>query len=217
MKNQFLNFKSRRMKLISVILTRKLLMTGFFMLMITFVNARVFWNRFDVSAGSNNTVVLAWNVTEYNNKSFIVQHSVDGNDWEDIAIIQSKNSAESITDYSYTHINKLSGKQFYRLKDLDIDTKTIGLSPVKTLMLENNKQAVTIWPNPAINHIQIANDNTATYTNAKVIDLTGKMMIEKKLDANTNEIAVSELPAGIYIVKVENNKGQSHMQKIVKQ
>ena len=205
------------MKLISPILTKKLLITSFFMLMITFVNARVFWNKFDVGVNNDNTVVLTWNVTEYNNKSFIVQHSINGNDWEDIAIVQSKNSAESMTDYSFTHRNKLSGKQFYRLKDIDIDTKATGVSPIKTLMLENNKQAVTIWPNPATNHIQIANDNNAAYTNAKVIDLTGKTMIEKKLDANINEITVSELPTGIYIVKIENNKGQSHMQKIVKQ
>jgi Secretion system C-terminal sorting domain len=205
------------MKLISAILIKKMFTTGLCMLMLTGVNARVFWNKFDVTISNGHTVILTWNVTEYNNKSFIVQHSINGTDWEDITVIQSKNSPESMTDYSYTHFNKLSGKQFYRLKDFDIDTKSIGTSPVKTVMLINDNQTVIVWPNPATSRIQIANDNGNTYTKVKVIDLTGKMMIEKKLGANINEIALNELSAGIYMVKIENNKGKSHTQKIVKQ
>lgn len=205
------------MKLITAILTRKLLMSGVFMLMVTLVNARVFWNKFDVTANNGATVVLTWNVTEYNNKNFIVQHSINGTDWEDIAIVQSKNSLESMTDYSYTHRNKLNGKQFYRLKDIDVDTRSIGVSPVKTLVLENNEQVVSVWPNPATNYLNIANDKDINYTKVKIFNLTGKTMIENKLAAGVNKIPVSKLPVGTYIVKIETNKGESHTQKIVKQ
>ena len=215
------------MKLISTLFTKQTSLVALFMFMVTFTNARlatsaanfrVFWNKFEVTKTNDNTVVLTWNVTEYNNKTFSVQHSVDGLKWEEIALIQSKNSAESITNYSYTHTNKLNGKQFYRLLDIDVDRGSTGFSPVKSLVLKNDKQAIAIWPNPATDHIVITNtDNNDMYTKARIFDLTGKVMSEMKLVSNTNKIAINELPTGTYIVKIENTNGTSYSQKIVKQ
>jgi hypothetical protein len=215
------------MKLISTFFTKKTQAVALLILMGTFTNAhqasaadlrRVFWNKFEAVVKGDNTVVLTWNVTEYNNKSFRVQHSVDGTNWEDIAIVQSKNSAESMTDYSYTHINKLHGKQFYRLQDIDVDLGSTGPSPVRTLILKIDNQAITIWPNPASDHILIANnDKGDLYTKARIFDLTGKVVTESNLKPNVNEIAINKLPAGTYIVKIENSKGTSYSQKIAKQ
>jgi len=215
------------MKLISTFITKKALAATLLILMVAVTNARltslnnkfrVFWNKFEATASTDNTVILTWNVTEYNNKTFLVQHSVDGINWEDIAIIQSKNSAQSMTDYSYTHKNKLNGKQYYRLMDIDIDLSYTSFSPVKTLTLKNTNQGITIWPNPAADHIVIENDDKSNlYTKATIFNLTGKMMIEKTLSSDGNEISINELSPGTYIVKLENNKGVSHSQKIVKQ
>lgn len=215
------------MKLISTLFTKKATLVALFMVLVTFTNAgtvssaayfRVFWNKFEVVATNDNKVVLTWNVTEYNNKTFSVQHSVDGIKWEEIALIQSQKSAESITNYSYTHNNKLSGKQFYRLLDVDVDHGSSGFSPVKTLVIENEKQVTAIWPNPAVDHIVISNkDNSDMNTKARIYDLTGKVMAEVKLGPNNNKIAINELPTGTYIVKIENTKGASYSQKIVKQ
>jgi hypothetical protein len=214
------------MHLISTFCLKRATAVGLLLVMMTFTYARssapvdtrrVFWNKFEVIETNNNTIVLTWNVTEYNNRSFIVQHSVNGTQWEDIALVQSKNSAESMTDYSYKHINKLGGKQFYRLKDIDVDYGTTGFSPVKTLIRKNAMQVVAIWPNPVTNLILISNDNSNPYTKAKVFDLTGKVMMERKLEPDVTEIPVTELAAGTYIIKIENNTGAAYTQKIVKQ
>jgi Secretion system C-terminal sorting domain len=215
------------MKLISTLFTKKTQAVALLMLMIMFANARttsttemrrVFWNKFEAIVTNENTVVLTWNVTEYNNKSFIVQHSVDGIKWEDIAFVQSQNSAQSMTDYTYTHNNKLRGKQFHRLQDLDIDSRTTGFSPVKTLILSNDKLVIAIWPNPATDHIVVANSKASdVYTKVKLFDLAGKVVSEKKLGPDINEIAINELTPGTYIVKLETSKGTSCSQKIVKQ
>ena len=215
------------MKLISTFIAKKALAVMLVILMVVFTNRllaspvaefRVFWNKVEATVVDDNTVVLTWNVTEYNNKTFVVQHSTDGIKWEDIAIVQSKNSAESMTDYSYTHRTKLIGKQYYRLKDIDIDISYTSYSPIKTLMLKSNKQDITIWPNPATDHILIENnDKSNLYTKATIFNLTGKVMLEKKLNNDTNEITINELSPGTYIVKLENSKGISQSQKFVKQ
>lgn len=195
---------------------RKIALALFTIALINSTEARVFWNKFEVTAGSDNTVTLNWNVTEYNNKSFIVQHSINGADWEDISIIPSKNSTETMTDYTFTHINKLNGKQFYRLKDFDIDTKSITTSPIRTLVL-SNRQTLLVWPNPATNYIAIQNDNSGSYTQASIYDLAGKLLIRQKLSPNINQVTVSALSAGIYLVRIENELGLAQTQKIVKQ
>jgi hypothetical protein len=195
---------------------RKIALALFTIALINNTEARVFWNKFEVTAGSDNTVTLNWNVTEYNNKSFIVQHSINGADWEDISIIPSKNSAETMTDYTFTHINKLNGKQFYRLKDFDIDTKSITTSPIRSLVL-SNRQTLLVWPNPATNYIAIQNDNSGSYTQASIYDLTGKLLIRQNLSPNINQVTVSALSAGIYLVRIENELGLAQTQKIVKQ
>ena len=121
------------MKLITVLITKKAKALTIFIVLALAAHAgvshasgmrRVFWNKFEVVVTEKNDVVLTWNVTEYNNKSFRVQHSTDGIKWEDIALVQSKNSGESMTDYTYTHPNRGKGKHFYRLQDIDDEMAT---------------------------------------------------------------------------------------------
>jgi len=215
------------MKLISIFFTKKTLAVALFILIITFTYARtastvdmrrVFWNKFEANLTDDNTVVLTWNVTEYNNKKFLVQHSMNGIDWEDIAMVSSKQNTQPMVDYSYTYINKLSGKQYYRLMDLDVDVNSTGYSPVRTVISKYVQQSITIWPNPATDHIIVANsDNKNLYTKASIYNLTGKLVAESKLGSENNEIAINQLPAGFYMVKIENANGTCYSQKIVKQ
>ena len=44
------------------------------------------------------------------------------------------------------------------------------------------------------------------YTRASIFDLTGKIMMETKLETNSTKIAVDKFPPGIYIVKLEGDK-----------
>ena len=213
------------MKLISTFIAKKTLAVTLLILMVSLTDVsasptrefRVFWNRVEASITKDNTVILTWNVTEYNNKTFIVQHSVDGIKWEDIALVQSQDSHESMTDYSYTHKNKLTGKQYYRIKDIDIDVSSSSLSPVKILILKSDHPVVAVWPNPATDHILIENSGNNNYTKATIYNLTGKVMIESNLGAEVNNISINELSAGTYIVKIQNSKGDSQSQKIIKQ
>lgn len=213
------------MKLFSalfLIKTYKALPAAVLMLTTTFAYGRisqinappVFWNIVDAVVKKDNTVVLNWVVTEYNNKSFYVQHSLNGSDWEDVALIPSKDSPESLEDYSYTHINNLNGKQYYRIKQVDINIDRTGYSKIITVELKND---IIIWPNPATDQIRVVNNSADLYTKAKIFDLSGRMIIEKKLQAPINTIVVAELPAGTYLVHIESNSGTIYNKKFIKQ
>jgi hypothetical protein len=177
----------------------------------------VTWKGFDATVKNSNNVVLNWEVAEdAQNKGFYVQHSLNGSDWEDIHFIQAKNMPGSLQEYSYSHTNNLDGKQYYRIRQVDMDNK-ISYSEIRTVTLKNNKSNITIWPNPATDQVRITSSGSFLYTKAQLFDLSGKMISEIKLQAGTSAIAISQLPAGTYFIKIQSNNGTSINQKIIKQ
>ncbi|MBC7947749.1 MAG: T9SS type A sorting domain-containing protein [Chitinophagaceae bacterium] len=179
---------------------------------------RVFFNTFKAQVKSNNTIVLRWTATEYNNKCFVVQHSTNGVDWVDIDSVKSKRSLESLEGYSYTHYTKLTGKHYYRIMDVDTDEVRAGYSEVIIVNMRNENEKQVISPNPATNQLTIVSQDANTlYTTARIYDLMGKQVTERTLRSQTNTISISDLPSGIYIVTASGANGISHTQKIVKQ
>lgn len=185
----------------------------------------VFWNVFEVNV-SKNTVSLTWIVTEYNNKSFYIQHSTNGNDWKDIDSIHSKNSPLTLDDYHFTHTNNLNGRQYYRVKQVDIDVKNVGYSKVLSVFLrsENNeaaiKPSISFSPNPTTDQVRIVSNESNdenVYTGAKIYDLSGKLVADKIVQSHTNIIILTDLPIGIYIARIECSNGKIFTQKIIKQ
>ncbi|MBL7742790.1 MAG: T9SS type A sorting domain-containing protein [Chitinophagaceae bacterium] len=183
----------------------------------------VFWNVFKAGV-KKDKVLLTWVVTEYNNKVFYIQHSLNGSDWKTIDSVETKNSPLTLDEYTYTHTNKLEGRQYYRLRQVDIDLKKDGYSEVITLVLRQSKEnvvrpAISLSPNPASDQIKVVSEisSESYYTRALVYDLSGKMIAEKKTGGHTNTFSVKDIPAGIYVIRVENNDGTSFTQKMIKQ
>ena len=99
-----------------------------------------------------------------------------------------------------------------------MDGRSKGVSPIITLQLQNDKPVITVWPNPATSQIVIANnDKENIYTRASIFDLTGKIMMETKLETNSTKIAIDKFPPGVYIVKLEGDKETAYTQKFIKQ
>ena len=214
---QFLNFSIAMLLLLTATFSYGRTSSGQF-------TPPVFWNVFDVVA-VKNSVTLTWVVTEYNNKSFYIQHSTNGRDWKDIDSMNSKNSPLTLDDYHYTHTNNLNGRQYYRVKQVDIDQDNIGFSKVVTVVLrsettETVKPTISFSPNPATDHVRIVSseqNSDNTYTGAKIYDLSGKLVADKILQSHSNIIILTDLPIGIYIARIECSNGKIFTQKIIKQ
>lgn len=86
------------------------------------------------------------------------------------------------------------------------------LNPGST-SINNNTLAVTIYPNPVQNILNIeTKQNNATVS---IYDYTGKLILSEMI-SETGAIDVSNITAGIYMVKIENG-GIASTQKFVKQ
>ncbi len=80
------------------------------------------------------------------------------------------------------------------------------------------QSAFEIYPNPTTGDFSVymPNFNIESGAEVRLYDLNGKMISEDKAETELVEMNISELPAGVYYLKV-NQQGITHTQKIVKQ
>ena len=100
---------------------------------------------------SGNSISLNWTTaSEINNEGFEVQRNIGGSDeWEVIGFVKGAGTSTEAVNYSIEDKNPLSGKSFYRLKQIDFNgtykiynAVEVSFVPVFTYSLRQN------YPNP---------------------------------------------------------------------
>ncbi|GEM_PF-2168081 len=76
-----------------------------------------------------------------------------------------------------------------------------------------DKKSVKVYPNPVKDFLYISNDSNIQ--KISLIDVSGKVIFSKELNANKTEINITHLKSGIYILKTITNNRESTT-KIVK-
>ena len=147
-----------------------------------------------------NTTLLQWQTaTESNNKGFAVQRSSDGQNWQIIGFVNSKaangNSAQPLS-YQYTDNAPLSGINYYRLQQQDLDG-TVGYSGVVNINFGILQP--TIRPNPASTQFTVT---VGANSNFQLINIGGSIILKGSLKAGDNNINVSSLADGVYVLHV---------------
>lgn len=79
--------------------------------------------------------------------------------------------------------------------------------------VELNSRALSVYPNPTTDMINIALKNGETVESIEIVNLAGQSVFASKA---TNSANVAFLPAGVYVVKAKDNKGVTHVSKIIK-
>jgi hypothetical protein len=160
--------------------------------------------NFTAQAQKNNTALLQWTtVTESNSKGFAVQRSIDGANFTTLNFVNSKaaggNSSAQL-NYSYTDTHPLSGVNYYRLAQTDLDG-TITYSEVRSLRFNN---LLRVYPNPVQSILTITGiQSAATY---KLLNASGATVLRGTLQASDkNQISVSSIASGIYFLRVVMN------------
>jgi hypothetical protein len=76
---------------------------------------------------------------------------------------------------------------------LGISTTTLGINSLK------------IKPNPASNFITIETAATSVTGRLSILNLTGQDLISQRISEKRTVINISDLPAGVYFVRLTNN------------
>ena len=161
----------------------------------------------------NQKAIASWTTTdEINTSHFELERSADGNNFQKIAAIPAMN-APGDHKYNYVDAQPFNGKNYYRIKMVDIDG-TYTYSRIASLNGTETKAISTIYPNPASDRVNVVIAENSNDLSIQLISLDGKILQTKRFAVRgTHQFNVAKLSAGIYFIKVSN--GEIH--KLVKQ
>lgn len=157
-----------------------------------------------------NTVLLQWEtVNEQNTKDFVVQHSLNGTDWNDIGIVNAAFNSPNVQQYKYVHTVPANGNNYYRLLQRDVNDKK-SLSKIVRATFTADKNSFSVYPNP----VQGGKLNLRLEKSATVIvyNSLGVQVLQKVLPSGNNQIDVSHLAKGFYQVQVGTETAQVMIQ-----
>ncbi|MBS1664829.1 MAG: T9SS type A sorting domain-containing protein [Bacteroidetes bacterium] len=152
--------------------------------------------------------VLSWTTAqEQNSKNFVVERSSDGAAYTDIGTIPAAGNSSTPLSYSFTDFSPLTGNNFYRLREVDLDGKFM-YSPILTINFTGASGAIKLWPNPAASAITWSGQTAAGPGTLIVSDLSGRTLLTKTVNftSGTNRVSINltNLPAGVYFLTVKD-------------
>ncbi len=142
-------------------------------------------------------VLLSWETqSETNSSHFIVEKSLDGKIFKELAMITGNHTAGSPSRYQFTD-NDFSTSAYYRLTQVDNDGVQRQYNELIRYVAFAGTANLAVYPNPARDNLTIS--GVLAHSDVKITDSFGRSVLAVKA-GGTNElqINVSSLPAGVY-------------------
>lgn len=95
-------------------------------------------------------------------------------------------------------------------------TQNVQLSPIGFGLENQQKQSISIYPSIVKNELCIEQDKLNSL-HLKLIDLNGKLILEKSISANKEKVDVSNMVSGTYIAQLFDNNEIVKSVKIIKE
>lgn len=152
----------------------------------------------------NNTALLQWETaSEWNNDYFEIERSADGRSFAAIGRVQGNGTTNLAQQYSFTDDALLSGNNYYRLAQADMDGK-ITYSQIRLLSLQAQGGTLKAFPNPVQSTLHIQLPQAASGQEPlQLHTLTGVKVLVQPVPAGTlqMDVDISTLAAGIYFLR----------------
>jgi hypothetical protein len=155
---------------------------------------------------------LTWVMeNETNSKWFVIERAGSEGGFDSIAVVMGINNG-NMTTYNFSDPSMLPGTNSYRLREVDES----GVQRYSNVIMLNNTQVavakMSIYPNPAVATINYSVNSTATEpVLIQVYSITGVAMLntqqEIQAGSNIETVAINNLHAGNYILKVSSQNG----------
>ncbi len=161
---------------------------------------------------SEGKVILNWQTaTEINNSGFSIQRSSDNTSFKEIAFVRGHGTTTDKSAYSYTDNSTMSGKYYYRLKQVDFNGSFSYTSSIEVnIGIPKNFSLDQNYPNPFNPSTTI---RFALPTNARVsiklYNTLGQEVVNilnnEQMNAGVHETVfnASNFSSGVYFYRLE--------------
>ncbi len=166
----------------------------------------------------NGVNILKWETaTEINNDRFVLERSTDGEKFVVVGEVIGAGNKTTTSRYSFTDQSPLSGKNYYRLKQIDFDKTTAYHDKVVLLTVEpgTTPMSATLYPNPVMGDlfkVRISNGNDSEVY-VRVTNLSGKVIrtlqySDVRSGSDLEVLLSNDASPGIYLVEIVQGKSR---------
>ena len=170
---------------------------------------------------AQSDVLLKWaTIQEKDNKHFIIQRSQDLFNWHNIDTVQGKGTHVGLLHYSMVDKSVANGHYYYRLLQQDFDGTT-AKSPVVSVWLGTSAPQVSVYPNPAVDNLNLQLSAISGDVKLSLVSLLGKTVWQDNLFVENGgflfkSINISSLPGGVYVLKITTRQQLWQKKVIIK-
>jgi hypothetical protein len=162
-----------------------------------------------------NGIRLDWKTaSELNNSHFEISRSTDGQLFNILTSVNGKGTSTKVNNYSYLDNSPLSGTNYYKLKQFDIDGKASNSDII--VAVENSLTESQVFTLNVDENVLKASFYASSngIVNIKIHDLSGRIVLNKSFSvqegSNNVNIASTPFNSGIYVATlIENGKSKS--------
>jgi hypothetical protein len=149
----------------------------------------------------SNNVCLQWaTASEVNVSHFEIEKSTNGRSFTNLENVNARGTAQN--NYGSLDNNPFRGKNYYRLKMVDVDGQFTYSSVV--LIDFAGSKLVSLFPNPANDFIKIYSDEVVQHI--QIIDMSGRD-VKQFLPSADNRYKIEDLQKGVYFIKLKPGTG----------
>lgn len=111
----------------------------------------------------------------------------------------------------------IARNKMYVLEYNYVDPKIYEISFTGTTGIsEYDNASISVFPNPVKNFLEIKNVGTSSFT-YRVVDVSGKQTMISGTAAASERINVAVLPAGVYQLLMETERGEKKLARFIKE
>ncbi|WP_165940033.1 M1 family aminopeptidase [Dyadobacter psychrotolerans] len=148
---------------------------------------------------------VSWQTShELNSEFFEIQKSADAINWESIGMVKAAGNSTELKSYAFLDQNVKNERSYYRIREFDLDGKTQLTRILQSSCFDKTSQEIFISPNPVEDYLSLTvPKEQVTFFRYKIFNLSGELLLNGKI-ANQNQLKVSHLPSGIYVLQLES-------------
>ncbi|WCL81301.1 T9SS type A sorting domain-containing protein [Saprospira sp. CCB-QB6] len=161
--------------------------------------------HFEVNQTEKKNAQWTWQTAQEENLlEFELLHSLDGLDWQSETLIAARNQNET-QNYNYLQEELTAGQHYFRLKIWEEDG-SYSFSAIKTLFVESEQAALTLFPNPAKDWAEISSSQSLDNAQIQAFNSLGQAIpVHFQQNGQNLRLTISDWPAGQYIIRLEQN------------
>ena len=163
----------------------------------------------------NGTTRLLWNVgEEINVTGYVVEKSLNGTNFTTVGSV----TATGKDNYSLDDNVATGETRFYRVKNVDIDGSSKYTPVIRVTGKSNTSGQIQLYPMPAKDQVYVQHEKAPAKVNITLYSLDGRMVKQVQAIPNTYQTSlnISNIKAGIYVVKYDDGNGDIQTAKLIK-